>query len=68
VQDGMYGFGSVFKLTYSEGNWVYTTLVDFNGQDGANPHGSIVFDANGNLYGTTTGGGTGNGVVWQITP
>jgi uncharacterized repeat protein (TIGR03803 family) len=68
VQDGMYGFGSVFKLTYSEGNWVYTTLVDFNGQDGANPHGSIVFDVNGNLYGTTTGGGTGNGVVWQITP
>jgi len=68
LQDGMYGFGSVFKLTYSNGNWVFTTLHDFNGQDGANPHGAIALDANGNLYGTTAGGGSGNGIVWEITP
>jgi uncharacterized repeat protein (TIGR03803 family) len=30
---------------------------------------NLVFDANGNLYGTTYGGGaSGNGVVWEITP
>jgi uncharacterized repeat protein (TIGR03803 family) len=29
----------------------------------------VVFDANGNLYGTTYGGGSqGVGVVWEITP
>jgi len=68
VQDGMFGFGSVFKLTFSNGNWVFTSLHDFNGQDGAAPHGAIVLDANGNLYGTTAGGGSGNGVVWEVTP
>ena len=31
--------------------------------------GSLVFDANDNLYGTTAEGGAGNwGVVWEITP
>lgn len=68
VQDGVFGFGSIFKLTFSNGNWVYTSLHDFNGQDGAAPHGAIVLDVNGNLYGTAAGGGSGNGVVWEITP
>ena len=69
VQDGAYHFGSVFKLTFSGGNWVYTTLHDFTGEDGANPHGALVLDASGNLYGTTAGGGQGNsGVAWEITP
>ncbi len=69
VQDGAYGFGTVFKLTFSGGSWTYTTIHDFNGQDGANPHGNILIDANGNLYGTTGAGGPHNlGTVWEITP
>ncbi len=69
TQEGANSLGSVFKLTYSGGNWVFTTVHDFNGQDGANPHGSLVLDSNGNLYGTATGGGAhGVGVVWEITP
>jgi uncharacterized repeat protein (TIGR03803 family) len=37
--------------------------------DGKNPYCNLVFDANGNLYGTTYGGGSqGFGVVWEITP
>jgi uncharacterized repeat protein (TIGR03803 family) len=68
VQDGANGFGSVFKLTFSGGSWVYADLHDFNGSDGANPHGNIVIDGNGNLFGTASAGGTGNGVVWEITP
>lgn len=69
VQEGSNNFGTVFKLTPSGGNWTYTLLHAFNGQDGALPRGGIVLDANGNLYGTTSGGGPHNqGVVWEITP
>ncbi len=61
--------GSVFKLTPSDNGWVFTSLHDFTGgSDGKDPYGPIL-DANGNLYGTTNFGGTGNnGVVWEITP
>lgn len=66
--DGAFGFGSVFKLTFNNGNWTFTDLHDFtNGEDGGNPIGAVSLDANGNLYGTTSGGGSNNnGVVWEI--
>jgi len=66
---GTYQQGSVFKLTHS-GGWTYTSLHDFtNGSDGRSPYGHLIFDANGNLCGTAGwGGGSGNGVVWEITP
>jgi len=57
--NGAYNLGSVFKLTPSAGGWTYTSLHDFTGgSDGAYPEGSLVMDANGNLYGTTIAGGT----------
>ena len=67
------GNGFVFKLTSSHGVWTLTDLHDFSGSDGANPLGAVVLDTNGNLYGTTSGGGQGScvggcGVVWEITP
>ena len=44
-----------------------TTLVSFNGADGANPVGSLIADANGDLFGTTFGGGAnGDGTVFEI--
>ena len=56
----------------------YKVLYAFKGgNDGINPHGNLVFDASGNLYGTTTaGGGTsacnglykGCGTVFQLVP
>lgn len=73
--DGAYGYGSAFKLTPSaEGEWTRTDLHDFCAggypcPDGATTIGSVVFDNNGNLYGTAADGGTqGVGVVWKITP
>ncbi len=75
--DGVYGYGSVFKLTPLNGGWTYTSLHDFTGgSDGALPQSSLVFDANGNLYGTASEGGSsitgfcdvGCGVVFEITP
>ena len=69
VQDGAFNNGSVFKLTFSGGSWVYTDLHDFTGQDGSFPHGSLALDASGNLYGITTAGGPHNlGSAWEITP
>jgi uncharacterized repeat protein (TIGR03803 family) len=71
---GAFGWGSVFKLTPSIGGWTMTTLHDFCAddfpcRDGARPMSNVVMDAQGSLYGTTTGGGAyAFGVVWKITP
>jgi uncharacterized repeat protein (TIGR03803 family) len=49
--------------------WKETNLVSFNGTNGNNPDGGLIFDARGNLYGTTFHGGTsGNGDVFRLTP
>jgi uncharacterized repeat protein (TIGR03803 family) len=68
--DGANQAGSVFRLTPSGNGWTYTSLYDFtNGSDGGSPYCSVVFDAYGNLYGTTEHGGLrGGGVVFEITP
>ncbi len=49
--------------------WIQTVLYRFSGgNDGAFPYGNLIFDAAGNLYGTTFGGGTsGNGTVFKLT-
>jgi uncharacterized repeat protein (TIGR03803 family) len=47
----------------------FTTLVNFNGTDGATPLVSLVQGVDGNLYGTTWAGGANNGgTVFKITP
>ncbi|MGC2109089.1 MAG: choice-of-anchor tandem repeat GloVer-containing protein [Candidatus Korobacteraceae bacterium] len=74
--DGAHQQGAVFKLTHSGSGWTYTSLHDFTGgSDGAGPLGQLIFDANGNLYGTTGLGGipgscdsSGCGVIFEITP
>ncbi len=68
--DGQYSMGSVFKLANQGGTWVYTSLHDFTGgDDGAEPTGNLVFDAEGNLYGTAyIGGAYHAGLVFEITP
>jgi len=64
------GDGSVFELTYSQGTWTHNILYSFGGGDGALPLSGVAFDARGNLYGTTTSGGShgGRGTAWQLTP
>jgi uncharacterized repeat protein (TIGR03803 family) len=44
-----------------------TTLVSFNGRDGAGPNGGLIADAHGDLFGTTSqGGANGAGTVFKI--
>ena len=44
-----------------------TTLFSFNGSNGSNPHGGLITDASGDLFGTTaTGGANGVGTVFEI--
>src|ERR1035438_8758338 len=64
------GYGTVFKITPGG---TLTTLYSFCSQtnctDGARPYAGLVQAANGDLYGTTNGGGTnGLGTVFKITP
>ena len=44
-------------------------LHNFNGNDGSKPWDSLILDAAGNLYGTTSGGGTySDGTVFELSP
>jgi uncharacterized repeat protein (TIGR03803 family) len=63
--------GTVFELTPAGGGtWTEKVLHSFvGGTDGTAPFGSLIFDAAGNLYGTTSEGGPSNaGTVFELTP
>jgi uncharacterized repeat protein (TIGR03803 family) len=61
--------GVIFELTPgSNGQWTESVLHEFSGTDGEYPVGSLAIDQNGNLYGTTTSGGTGDeGTVFEVS-
>jgi uncharacterized repeat protein (TIGR03803 family) len=63
------GCGTVFQLTpATDGKWIETVLHSFNNEDGSVPTAGVIFDAAGNLYGTTSGLGYGWGNVFQLSP
>jgi uncharacterized repeat protein (TIGR03803 family) len=66
---GANDLGTVFEIvkTFSGYAPTPTTLVSFNGVNGANPEAELMIDANGNLFGTTGGGGANDkGTVFEI--
>lgn len=75
---GSNGVGIIFKLTPPPTvcasvlcPWHETILHQFSGGsgDGANPEGDLIGDSSGNIYGTTTAGGsTGSGTVFKLDP
>ena len=69
---GAFGFGVVFRLKpLANGTWAFRILHNFlGGTDGASGSaGRLIFDANGNLFGVSTAGGTaGAGVAWELSP
>ena len=63
--------GVVYKLARSKsGGWTQATLYAFTGAgDGGNPQAGLLRDAKGHLYGTTySGGASGQGVVFELSP
>jgi uncharacterized repeat protein (TIGR03803 family) len=66
--DGAFNDGSVFELPYQSSTQTYgpiTTLISFNGADGANPGALAIY--NGNLLGiTNAGGAAGQGTVFEL--
>ena len=73
---GSGGRGVVYELSPNSGAWTETVLYSFRGgTDGAFPVGDLIFDSAGNLYGTTTAGGSsacngggGCGTVFELSP
>ena len=74
------GCGTVYELsppTSPGAEWSETILYNFgaNAGDGWSPYSNLIFDANGNLYGTTVAGGSiqydpadGGGTVFELSP
>ena len=61
-----FGCGVVYRVG---GDGKYSVLYRFTGgTDGGLPSGSLTEDAAGNLYGAATVAGSGNGVIYEITP
>jgi uncharacterized repeat protein (TIGR03803 family) len=67
---GSFGYGNVYQIQSVNGKWMQSVLHEFtNGTDGEHPFGNLIFDSQGNLYGTAQSGGTyGFGTVFEITP
>jgi uncharacterized repeat protein (TIGR03803 family) len=68
VGGGYYHNGVIFKLKSNrDGNWTEQVIHSFNNKDGGFPYAGLVFDATGNIYGTTFLGGVyQNGVVFEL--
>ncbi len=64
------GIGAVYELSQRRlGQWDERVIYSFqNGTDGNSPISNLVRDAAGNLYGTTSEGGSGSGTVFKLTP
>ena len=67
---GENGIGVVYELSPRRvGEWDGRVIYSFqNGSDGNSPISNLVRDAAGNLYGTTSEGGSGSGTIFKLTP
>jgi uncharacterized repeat protein (TIGR03803 family) len=59
--------GNVFELVKTAGGYTPTTLLSFDGDNGRNPVGGLLADGAGDLFGTTTQGGSlDEGTVFEL--
>jgi len=71
ILGGTAGVGVVYQISKLSGHATEKVLYSFTGTqgDGAYPVGNLIFDTAGNLYGTTSGGGTYNqGTIFKLSP
>jgi uncharacterized repeat protein (TIGR03803 family) len=63
------GCGVIYELVHSTQGWTEKVLHTFYGPNGWWPNGGLVFDAAGNLYGTTIYGGAYDfGLAFKLSP
>ncbi len=68
LDGGTGGYGTVYQLTPSGPGWVQNLLYSFDRTTGAYPYG-VILDSTGDLFGTTSGGGTNNGgTLFELSP
>jgi uncharacterized repeat protein (TIGR03803 family) len=65
-----FGCGAVFEMTpVSGGGWKESVIHSFSPNTGDSPNGPLAIDAAGDLYGTTSEGGTYlGGTVFKLAP
>jgi uncharacterized repeat protein (TIGR03803 family) len=67
ARGGVDNGGTIFKLTpKGNGMWAEKLLHSFNGTEGANPYGGLIFDSAGDLYGETYYGAYGYGTIFEL--
>jgi len=67
---GAFSDGTVFEIAKTAGGYAGTptTVINFQGANGAAPYSGLIGDANGNLFGTTFSGGISlDGTVFEVT-
>jgi uncharacterized repeat protein (TIGR03803 family) len=69
-QGGSADHGVAFELSPSGGgHWTETEIYTFTGvPDGAFPSSNLIFDSQGNLYGTAGAGAYGAGAIFELSP
>ena len=66
MEGGAFGYGWVFEMPPNcNQRCTPNDLHDFDNSDGSVAYGPVVFDAQGNLYGTTGGGGIMGANCWE---
>jgi uncharacterized repeat protein (TIGR03803 family) len=64
---GASGIGTVYELAPESGGWKETILFSFDGTNGYGPESGVIFDSEGNLYGSTISDGkNGYGTVYEL--
>ncbi len=64
---GTANIGTVYEMTKAGNNWTEMPIHSFTGLDGSGPSGGVIFDSNGNLFGTASAGGLyGYGSVFEL--
>ncbi len=63
-----WGAGMVFQLKPSGVQWSEVSLHNFRGSDGASPESVLIFDRQGNLFGTTGGYPAPQATAFMLQP
>jgi uncharacterized repeat protein (TIGR03803 family) len=69
LDGGTGNLGTLWELAKTSGGYAATPtiLINFNGNNGGDPRAGLIADANGDLFGTTSFGGSGGeGTVFEL--